>query len=82
MGRGVSIMHIDSNQLKYLWFGLPPLKEQESISRRIDKATIQIDSAIARTRHQIELMEEYRTRLIADVVTGKLDVRQSAGSQG
>ena len=27
---------------------------------------------------QIELMEEYRTRLIADVVTGKLDVREAA----
>ena len=28
-----------------------------------------------RARRQIELMEEYRTRLIADVVTGKIDVR-------
>ena len=27
---------------------------------------------------QIELLEEYRTRLIADVVTGKLDVRAAA----
>ena len=35
-------------------------------------------SAIARARRQIELLEEYRTRLIADVVTGKLDVRAAA----
>ena len=34
--------------------------------------------AIARARRQIELVEEYRTRLIADVVTGKLDVRAAA----
>ena len=34
--------------------------------------------AIARARRQIELLEEYRTRLIADVVTGKLDVRAAA----
>ena len=37
-----------------------------------------IDAAIARARRQIELVQEYRTRLIADVVTGKLDVREAA----
>ena len=36
--------------------------------------------AIARARRQIELVQEYRTRLIADVVTGKLDVREAAAS--
>ena len=34
------------------------------------------DAAIDRARRQIELMEEYRTRLIADVVTGKIDIRR------
>ena len=33
---------------------------------------------MARARRQIELVQEYRTRLIADVVTGKLDVREAA----
>ena len=33
---------------------------------------------MGRARRQIELVEEYRTRLIADVVTGKLDVREAA----
>ena len=37
-----------------------------------------INAAIARARRQIELLQEYRTRLIADVVTGKLDVRETA----
>ena len=37
-----------------------------------------VDSAIARAHRQIELLQEYRTRLIADVVTGKLDVREAA----
>ena len=40
--------------------------------------TVSVDSAIARARRQIELVQEYRTRLIADVVTGKLDVREAA----
>ena len=44
----------------------------------MDRATADIDTAIARAKRQIELVEEYRTRLIADVVTGKLDVRAAA----
>ena len=33
---------------------------------------------ILRAGRQIGLLQEYRTRLIADVVTGKLDVRNAA----
>ena len=75
MGRGVSIMHIYSNQLKYLWTPIPPVEEQEAIAGYIDESTEAIDKSISQTRRQIELIEEYRTRLIAYVVTGKLDVR-------
>ena len=54
---------------------LPPLSEQVAILEYLGKATGDIDASIDRTHRQIELMHEYRTRLIADVVTGKLDVR-------
>ena len=54
---------------------LPPPEEQTAIVRYIDKAASEIDAAMDHARRQIELMEEYRTRLIADVVTGKVDVR-------
>ena len=40
--------------------------------------TTSVDDAITQTRSQIDLMNEYRTRLIADVVTGQLDVREAA----
>ena len=43
-----------------------------------DNATADIDADIARARRQLELLSEYRTRLIADVVTGKLDVSEAA----
>ena len=59
---------------------LPPLPEQQAIVEYLDKATANIDEAIARARRQIELLQEYRTRLIADVVTGKLDVRAAAAA--
>ena len=56
----------------------PSLSEQVAIIEYLEKATTDIDSASARARRQIELLQEYRTRLISDVVTGKLDVREAA----
>ena len=52
--------------------------EQDAIIEDLDRATAGIDAAIARARRQIELVQEYRTRVIADLVTGKLDVREAA----
>jgi type I restriction enzyme S subunit len=37
-----------------------------------------MDTAISRLEREIDLLHEYRTRLVADVVTGKLDVREAA----
>ena len=57
---------------------VPPEREQKRIADEIEQATADIDSAIDRARRQIDLLHEYRTRLITDVVTGKLDVREAA----
>ena len=54
---------------------LPPRDEQEQLLKEIRHNLAGVDTSIDRARRQIELMEEYRTRLIADVVTGKIDVR-------
>ena len=56
----------------------PPITEQNAIVEHLGRVTAATNTAIARARHQIELVEEYRTRLIADVATGKLDVREAA----
>ena len=56
---------------------LPPLSEQTTIATHLDKVTTGIESAIQRAKRQVQLFREYRTRLIADVVTGKLDVREA-----
>jgi len=56
----------------------PPPKEQCAIIDYYDQATASIDTAITRAKREIDLLNEYRTRLIADVVTGKLDVREAA----
>ena len=57
---------------------VPSSGEQQAIVEYLDKTTADVDTAITRARRQIELVQEYRTRLIADVVTGKLDVREAA----
>ena len=73
-----TIENVNADKYANAHLPLPPLAEQAAIVEYLDRATASIDAAIARARRQIELVEEYRTRLIADVVTGKLDVREAA----
>ena len=56
----------------------PLIHEQLAIVDFVDEQTAKLDAAIAAARREIELLREYRERLIADVVTGKVDVRQVA----
>jgi type I restriction enzyme, S subunit len=57
---------------------LIPLEEQRAIADAIGKTTSGIDARVARLSSELDLLREYRTRLAADVVTGKLDVREVA----
>ena len=59
---------------------LPPCNEQDLIDRYIGETTGNLNSLVDQIRRQIELLKECCTRLIADVVTGKLDVREAAAS--
>ena len=59
---------------------LPPLIEQLYIIENIQNNTQQINITIKNTLKEITLLREYRTRLLADVVTGKLDVRVAAAN--
>ena len=57
---------------------VPPEEEAVGIVQRIRVSTSGLRSAISRLEREIELLREYRSRLVADVVTGKLDVREAA----
>lgn len=59
-------------------FPVPPMHEQRAIVESIGTECAPVDTAISRLTREIELLREYRTRLVADVVTGKLDVREVA----
>ena len=57
---------------------LPPLNEQVALVNSIERQTGNLDTSISRLEREIDLLRGYRTRLVADVVTGKVDVREAA----
>lgn len=73
----------DGQDLTYLNFrrvDLPAfsLDEQRAIATFITKATTGINASISQLSRELDLLREFRTRLTADVVTGKIDVRKAA----
>ncbi len=72
---GFNQTHLPNAAFKIMRLSLPPLPEQASIVEALLRATGAIDATLERTSREIDLIREYRTRLVADVVTGKLDVR-------
>lgn len=78
--QGTSEFIRDGQDLRYSNFvkvDLPliPASEQEEIADYIEQEAAKIDRAIPVLEKEIELLKEYRTRLISDVVTGQMDVR-------
>ena len=71
----VSIAHLTREKLVTVPFTVPPIEEQKAICRWITEECQPLDDAIARAEEEIKLIREYRDRLIADVVTGQIDVR-------
>lgn len=56
----------------------PPADEQRAIVDYVEDRTVEINRAIEFAQHEISLLREYRTRLVADLVTGKFDAREAA----
>jgi len=54
---------------------LPPRNEQSQIMHELELLVEGCQDAVAHAQREIDLVREYRARLIADVVTGKVDVR-------
>jgi type I restriction enzyme S subunit len=67
-------------RIQNLWLVLPPRSEQDAVAAFLERACTRPNAAIDHAHREIALMREYRARLIADVVTGKVDVRAAAQS--
>ena len=74
---GSTFDRINVADIKNLLIVVPPRAEQEGIAAHLDRGFKASDAVIESARQEIDLLREYRTRLIADVVTGKLDVREA-----
>ena len=75
-----TIENIGADKYAGLPIPTPHVSEQQRILRFIDLAGGDLDRTAKRATSAISLLREYRTRLIADVVTGKLDVREAAAA--
>ena len=74
---GVTRFGLPQECIKSIEIPTPPLEEQQAIADFLDERTASIKTKTTRCHNQIKLAQEYRTRLIADAVTGKIDVRNA-----
>lgn len=70
-----TIPHYTKDKVLSTIMPLPPIKEQRDIVDYLDMKCEAIDNIIAKKYKQIQLLQELKTRLTSDVVTGKIDVR-------
>jgi len=78
--RGATNQDLGLGRMKEIVLPIPPLNDQSDIIECIGVTEEKISSGIQAALREIDLLHEYRTRLIADVVTGKLDVREAAAT--
>lgn len=75
LATGVTRFALSKHDVKNAVIPLPPVEEQTAICRWISDKCKPLDETIQRAEDEIKLIREYRDRLIADVVTGQVDVR-------
>ena len=73
---GISVPHVSPEQIKGFRVALPSVAEQQTIVDYLHSRVGSLRAAMKRAGDEIVLLREYRARLIADVVTGRLDVRE------
>lgn len=72
---GIAYPAISESRMGSFHLAAPGKAEQLEILAHLDGATEPFDRALSKAQSEIDLIREYRTRLVADVVTGQLDVR-------
>ncbi|ELZ2672839.1 restriction endonuclease subunit S [Campylobacter upsaliensis] len=70
----IGIGQISQDDIKNFKIPLPPLQEQKEIAEFLDKKCEKINSAIEKTKKQIELVKEYKNTLINEAVCGRIDL--------
>lgn len=73
---GSTMQHFGPAHLTRMKLPLPPKEEQGNIVDFVERKTQKINSGVAMLETQIAIMKSYRTSLISEAVTGKIDVRK------
>lgn len=79
---GAAQPKLTQDRLMAIKVPVPQVEEQIKIVDFIAAETSTLIDVIKRTKREVELIREYRKRIIADVVTGKVDVRHLAAETG
>jgi type I restriction enzyme S subunit len=69
--------NINYDLLKNKYIPIPPKEEQKEIVKYIEYKTTEIDRLVVELTYQVEYLKEYKQKLIADVVTGKINVQNN-----
>lgn len=80
VGASHSMQNISHGVIANLWLVLPPLKDQKLVVLQASRLSAESEAVLNKIQREIDLLQEFRTRLVADVVTGQVDVRGIAAS--
>lgn len=72
---GTKMPRANTDYIMNMFVPFPPIEEQNLIVKYLNKRIGEIDSVVDKVIKQISLLQEYKTRMISDVVTGQIDVR-------
>jgi type I restriction enzyme S subunit len=72
---GSTMDNLNTGILRRLPLPLPPISDQQDVVAHITTQNSVFERSLTQIQDEIDLIREYRARLIADVVTGKFDVR-------
>lgn len=75
LSNAATLAILNQTATKSIYLTCPPKAEQEKISKFVDEKYLQVESSIKGILYEVELISEYKSSLINEAVTGKIDVR-------
>jgi type I restriction enzyme, S subunit len=75
---GAAQPKLTQDRLMSVRIPVPPVSEQAAIVSWIEANTRELEAALKKTRGEVDLLGEFRSRLVTDVITGQVDVREAA----
>ncbi|MBP7837232.1 restriction endonuclease subunit S [Candidatus Saccharibacteria bacterium] len=65
---------LNQSLIKNAYIALPPIDEQKQIATELNRKLTKLDRTMVKTTNSLELLKEYRSSLISNVITGKVAV--------